>query len=277
MDQAHIGYVNWNQPKRQRTPPIQYVQTLERPYTGDLGVSTEGTNASVPGDDPYHTLFSNQLNILPADPFGPARYIDLFNIGTGAFEWNITGPSYVGFVYENGTLARSGTLAPGDPDLRISLSINWTAAPHGSSSTILNIGSSTGYGQQQGPFDGFGPSMVLPINNTVVPSGFRGFVESDATISMEAEHYTRILDLTPNVNYTIIPWFGKTLSGVTLLPPTAPSLVNVTNSSSLEYDFYSFTTTTSQKPANITVILGQGLNTDPTRPLKYAIAVDNQT
>jgi hypothetical protein len=119
--------------------------------------------------------------------------------------------------------------------------------------------------------------MVLPLNNTAVPSGFHGFVESDATISMEAEHYTRVLDLTPNMNYTTIPWFGKTLNGVTLLPPTAPSLVNTTNSSSLEYDFYSFTNTTSQKPANITVSLGQGLNTDPTRPLKYAIAVDDQT
>jgi hypothetical protein len=276
MDQAHIGYVNWNQPKRQLSPPVRYVQTLERPYSGDLGVSTEGTNASVPGDDPYHTLFSNSINILPADPFGPRRYVDVFNIGTGAFDWNITGPPYVDFVDRDGTPIQNGTLAPGDPDLRLFLAINWAALPHGSSNTTIKVSSSTGYGHQQDPFNGYGPSLLLPLNNTAVPSGFHGFVESDATISMEAEHYSRVLNLTPNVKYTTIPWYGKTLSSVTLLPPTSPSLANAKNSSRLEYDFYSFTNTTSQKPANITVILGQGLNTDPTRPLKYAIAVDNQ-
>ncbi|OSS48454.1 hypothetical protein B5807_07973 [Epicoccum nigrum] len=277
MDQAHIGYVQWNQPKRQLSPPVRYVQTLERSYAGDIGVSTEGTNASVPGDDPYHALFSNQLTILPADPYGRTRFIDLFHIGTGTTVWNISGPSYVNFTFENGVPGQQGSISPGDADVRIFLNINWAAAPSGSSSTVLNITSSTGYGQQQGPSNGLGPSLVLPINNTVVPSGFSGFVESDGYVAMEASHFSRIVGDTNNGSetaYMTIPWYGKTLSGVALRDPLARSYVNATTAPHLEYDFYSFTDATVIMPMNITMILGQGLNTDPTRPLKYAVAVD---
>jgi hypothetical protein len=278
MDQAHIGYVQWNQPKRQLSPPVRYVQTLERSYAGDLGVTTEGTNASVPGDDPYHALFSNQLTILPADPYGRTRFVDLFNMGTDTTVWSISGPSYVNFTFENGDSAHQGTISPGDTDVRIFLNVNWVAAPSGSSSTVIKVTSSTGYGQQQGPSNGLGPSLVFPINNTVVPSGFQGFVESEGYVAMEASHYSRLVGDTSNGSesaYTIIPWYGKTLSGVALRDPLAPSYVNATTAPFLEYDFYSFTNTTTTIPTNITMILGQGLNTDLTRPLKYAVAIDD--
>ncbi|CAN9172334.1 unnamed protein product [Alternaria alternata] len=277
MDQAHIGYVQWNQPKRQLSPPVRYVQMLERSYAGDLGVTTEGTNASVPGDDPYLALFSNQLTILPADPYRRTRFVDLFNMGTDTTLWSIVGPSYVNFTFENGDSAHQGTISPGDTDVRIFLNVDWVAAPSGSSSTVINVTSSTGYGQQQGPANGLGPSLVFPINNTVVPPWFRGFVESDGYVAMEVSHYSRVVGDASNGSesaYTIIPWYGRTLSGVALRDLLAPSYVNGTTAPLLEYDFYSFTNTTSTMPTNITMILGQGLNTDPTRPLKYAVAID---
>lgn len=277
MDQAHIGYVQWNQPKRQLSPPVRYVQMLERSYAGDLGVTTEGTNASVPGDDPYLALFSNQLTILPPDPYRRTRFVDLFNMGTDTTLWSIVGPSYVNFTFENGDSAHQGTISPGDTGVRIFLNVDWVAAPSGSSSTVINVTSSTGYGQQQGPANGLGPSLVFPINNTVVPPGFRGFVESDGYVAMEVSHYSRVVGDASNGSesaYTIIPWYGRTLSGVALRDLLAPSYVNATTAPLLEYDFYSFTNTTSTMPTNITMILGQGLNTDPTRPLKYAVAID---
>lgn len=36
---------------RQALPALQYVQTAERGLSGDLGVSIEQSNATVPGDD----------------------------------------------------------------------------------------------------------------------------------------------------------------------------------------------------------------------------------
>jgi hypothetical protein len=101
-------------------------------------------------------------------------------------------------------------------------------------------------------------------------------VESDGYVAMEASHYSRIVGDASNDSesaYTIIPWYGKTLSGVALRDPLAPSYVNATTAPLLEYDFYSFTNATTTMPINITMILGQGMNTDPTRPLKYAVAI----
>lgn len=90
-------------------------------------------------------------------------------------------------------------------------------APNGSNIEFINVTTSSGdYGN-----DGM-PSVNLPINKTPVPSSFHGFVESDAAVSMEAEHASRNTS-TSEASYTVIPGCGRTLSGVTLLPVLAPT------------------------------------------------------
>jgi hypothetical protein len=248
---------------RNVAPPVQYVMTTERSLRGDMAVSTEGTNASVPGDDVYHSLSSNTLTMIPIDPFATAkRYIDVFNVGTNTITYTITAPSYVKFS------AATGTLSPTGEDARVYVTVDWASAPAGISTATINIASSANYGAQFSA-----PSILLPINNTVLPSSFtNGFVESDATISIEAEHYSRIAGSAIDAKYVTIPSYGKTLSGVTLYPATASSQT-APGGAALEYDFYTFTTPKSV--ANITAIFGTGLNADPTRPLRYAIAIDN--
>lgn len=90
---------------------------------------------------------------------------------------------------------------------------------------------------------------------------------------MEAEHYTK---LTPasNLTYTLLPGNGRTLSALTFSDYLAPSLTTST-APLLEYDFYSFTPTTNSTAANLTLILGAGLNTTPSRPLTYAAQIDD--
>lgn len=260
---------------RQVTPPVQFVQTLERALTGDLGVSVEGTNASVPGDDPYHSLSSNQLTMLKAEPYGAKRYIDLFHIGINDISWNITTDKpYITFSKS------TGQLSPESDDVRIYVNIDWTAAPNNSTNALINITSSTDYGAQFAM-----PQLLLPISHTRVPSSFKGFIESDATISIEAEHYSRVSGASSNISlstnsssdlYTVLPGYGRTLSAITLSNANSPSLT-APGAPALEYDIYTFTSANSSKPANITLILGQGLNANPSRPLRYAVAVDNQT
>jgi len=249
---------------RQITPPVQYVMLSERSLRGDLGITTEGQNASVPGDDFWHGLNVNQLPIPAIDPYASSkRYFDVFNAGTNSVTWTVQAPPHVKFS------KTTGTLAPTDPDTRVYVSVDWAAAPKGSSSAVINVTSSNDYGAQF-----VMPSLLLPINNTVLPASFKGHVESDAHISIEAEHYARVANPSTSVVYTTIPDYGKTLSGVTLLPATAPSQTAPTGPA-LEYPFYTFTT--PKAPANITAIFGTGLNADPTRPLRYAIQVDEQT
>ena len=250
---------------RQITPPVQYVMTSERSLRGDLGISTEGTNASVPGDDFWHPLNGASLTMIPIDPYAQTkRYIDVFQVGTEPVTWTIQAPSYLKFT------ETTGTLAPTDPDVRVYVTVDWKAASAGSSLATINVTSSNDYGTQFSM-----PSMILPINNTVLPGSFSsGFVESDAYVSIEAEHYSSITKSSSEVTYKTIPDFGKTLSGVTLLPATAPSQTT-SSGPALEYPFYTFTT--PKAPANITAILGTGLNADPTRPLRYAVQVDDET
>lgn len=65
MDQTHLGYSYWQQPMRQTLPALQFVQELELSLAGDLGLSVDGCNATVPGDD--GTCHTKHAEISPAD------------------------------------------------------------------------------------------------------------------------------------------------------------------------------------------------------------------
>ncbi|KAH7030226.1 hypothetical protein B0J12DRAFT_322533 [Macrophomina phaseolina] len=267
MDQTHLGYVYWQQPMRQVTPPLQYVQTLERSLRGDMGVAVEGSNASVPGDDQYHSLSSNSLTLPPINPYGSDRWIDIFSSGTNEFSWNISAAPWVKFSQTSGTISPTGN----NTDIRVYISVDWANAPAGSNITTINVTSTTDYGTQYGM-----PSIILPYNHTVLPSSFSaGFVESDAHVSIEAAHYTRIGSSNSSSSsnlYTTIPSYGRTLSAVHLTDSLSPSL-STAAAPPLEYDIYTFTQNVSH--ANLTLFLSPSLNTDPSRPLRYAVAIDD--
>ncbi|THY08464.1 hypothetical protein D6D03_01081 [Aureobasidium pullulans] len=283
MDQTHIGYQYWQQPMRQALPPLQYVQMAERALTGDLGIAVEGSNATVPGDDRFHSLSSMTLYLPTLDPYGPARWIDVFHSGTQKVTWNVqSSVPYLNFTQKTGTLSPNGTT-----DTRIWVSVDWSKVKPGAiNSTTINVTSSTDYGTQYSV-----PKVVISYNNTAAPSNFTGFVESDRTISIEAEHYSSISNSgNSSVSYEVIPGLSRTLSGVTLFPVTADSLTPAT-APALEYDFYTFSNLSSgvlmdqnmgtsskytPNTVNVTLFLGTSLNTIPDRPLRYAVQVDDQ-
>lgn len=272
MDQTHLGYQYWQQPMRQSTPSLQYVQEAERDLAGDMGVTIDASNATVPGDDMYHTLSSNQLTLPPFDPYGAStRWMDIFAMGTNEFSWNISAAPFVKFSQTSGTLSPNGTT-----DVRVYVSVDWSQCPPGSNMTTINITSSRDYGTQYSM-----PTVVLPYNHTVLPSNFtNGFVESDAHVSIEAEHWSSIVNGSADVSYDVVANLSRTLSGVTLFPVTAPSLTTMTGPA-LEYDLYTFSdlSTGVVYPANlinVTMILGTSLNTIPERPLGYAVQFDDQ-
>jgi hypothetical protein len=73
---------------------------------------------------------------------------------------------------------------------------------------------------------GAGQSVVIhaTVRNPSLPKRdqVNGFVENAGVVSMEAAHFTRAVN-TPSVNWQLIPDLGRTLSGVTPFPVTAPS------------------------------------------------------
>lgn len=263
MDQTHIGYNWWQQPMRNVLPPMLYLQPSEVSLAGALGVTAEGTNGSAAGDSIYNPANSDSTQIMPPlDPYGPTeRYIDVYMKGPGSTTFQVTPTeSWVSANPSSGTLH-----ANGKSDQRVLFSVDWSAAPAGSSMVIINI---TNSNNDYGSFDM--PIAWLPVNKTQAPDSFSGFVESDGHISMEAEH-TSSNTSNGDIAYSVIPNYGRTLSGVTLYPVTADSQ-KAPASPRLTYSFYAFT---HAPMANVTVYLGTSLNTIPDRPLKYAVALDD--
>lgn len=250
-------------------PPIQYIQSQARALSGDLGVAIEGSNASLPGDDRWHPNSGTTLTMIPASPYGRSPWIDIFTRGTDNFTFTITTEQpWVTVTPSTGTIAPGGTT-----DFRAKVAVDWKKAPIGSGSVLIKIQSSTDYGTQSST-----PQLSLPYTSFVLPATFKsGFIESDATVSMEAEHYSQIISGTDaSQEYIILPDYGKTLSGVMLADVKAPSLDTATGPR-LEYNFYTFTNTNATNQTTVSLILSPSLNTTPGRPLKYAIAVDAQT
>jgi len=79
---------------------------------------------------------------------------------------------------------------------------------------------------------------------------------------MEAEHYESATN-NSNVSYATLPDYGRTLSGVTLWPNTAPPQTTA-HGPQLTYSFHSFTVSDN---ATIWVYIGPSLNFDPLHPL----------
>ncbi|KAF2644559.1 hypothetical protein P280DRAFT_174608 [Massarina eburnea CBS 473.64] len=265
MDQTHLGYQGyWQQPMRQTTPFLRWVQTSERALSGDMGVAVEGSNATIPGDDIWHSNGGSSLDLPAMTPYTPKRWLDIFSIGTQSFNWNITSEPFI-------KLSKSaGRISPDNDDVRVYIDIDWTQVPPNYGKKIaLNISSSNDYGTQGGR-----PTINLQVNKTAIPTSFTsGFVESAGTLAFEAEHYTRLLP-RGNLSYTVLPHYGRTLSALKLNDPLAESLTTNT-APQLEYDFYTFTPTTSSKGLNLTLILSPSLNISPKKPLAYIAQIDD--
>jgi hypothetical protein len=232
--------------------------------SGDMGVAIEGSNASIPGDDQSHPNSADFLRFPPMNPYTRPRWFEIYAQGTRGFEFDVSAEPFVRLSQNSGSIWPDRNTT----DIRILISIDWKACPNDSGVTRINITSSTEYGTQYSQ-----PYILVPYNNTHVPTTFLdGFVESDGAVSMEAEHYTRNVSQSSSLAYYTIPHYGKTLSGVALTDRNAPPL-SPSTASYLDYDFFTFTEAII-KSANISLILGLSLNTNPHRPLRYAIAID---
>jgi hypothetical protein len=65
------------------------------------------------------------------------------------------------------------------------------------------------------------------------------FFEKDGYVALEAEHFTRAINAN-GVRWKVIPDIGKTASGVSTFPVTAPEVTLGKNSPHLEFDFYTY-------------------------------------
>ncbi|KAK7935948.1 hypothetical protein PG985_001443 [Apiospora marii] len=295
MDQTHFGFDGyWQQPMRNVAPALQYVQSAVASVAGGIGISVEGSNATIPGDDKYHANSGNTLALPPLDPYGPkSRWFDVFARGPKACDWS----AQVDTPWIK-LSSSSGTIGPGNgTDSRVFVSVDWAAAPQIVNNTVAKINFTSGCGRA-GFSKWYSPPIVqVPIHLRRVPANFTaGFVESDGHVAIEGPNYQRIhrptssssslpiskrnSTLDPgsedsnNVTYRTLVNYGRTLGGVTLWPQDAPPQTPESGPA-LEYDVYLFS---NASRANVTLYLSPTQNylSDKT-PLQFAVSLAPRT
>jgi hypothetical protein len=188
--------------------------------------------------------------------YGPStRWVDVFSRGA-ASSFTVTSDPWIITTPSTGTLSASGIAA----ESRVQVSVNWSLAPNGTSTSKITIASGT-----------TNTIVTVPLRNVAIPSDFRGHVQSDGCVAIEAAHFATSTN-TSIASYSVIPGAGRTVSALTLLPATAPSQSTATGPK-LTYNIYVFTAPSSN--ATITTFLSPSLNSDPSRPLKYAIGIND--
>ena len=222
--------------------------------TDVLGVAAQGMIDSVSGNANI-----NAMSMDPYMPPGDKRWFEIFTLQNTTLTYIINSNlSYVTVTPATGQL-----IAPGNnSDVRISINVDWSSAPRGVTTADLSIETNQNSSVTH---------ILVPINNTMVAIDFKGHVASNEYVSIEAEHYTRSKSV-PTGTWQLLPTYGRTLSGMHIVPFTGPSQT-VASAPSLEYDFYIFTLVNS---ASVTVYIGPTMNIDQTRPIKYGISIDGK-
>jgi hypothetical protein len=231
MDQTHIGYTSWQQPDRNIIPKTETVTP-----TAGLGVALEGGGETLPA----LTRWGAQ-----------ALWVDAFNKGATPIE--IAASADVPWLkVTNGPANATG-------DIRIDLAVDWGKAPNGDHVAQLRI---TAGGETR--------TIAVPVSNPARKPAKGAFVEAGGLAAIEAEHHAAATG-GQGVIWKTIPNLGRTLSGVTSYPSTAPSSKPGFGGPSLDYlvDFE------TAGPVDLTVLVAPTLDFRGGQGLAYAVSIDD--
>jgi hypothetical protein len=252
--QAKLGYggpyrnSSWQQPPAGQDfiwPPLARPML---PAAAELGVAVDGSEefwtsdtqapAPLPEFSPYQTQ--------------PAQYIEVFNRGRTPFRYRIeSGVPWLSVSPREGSVTEQ---------VRASVRVDWTRAPKGTLPVSLTV---------TGPNKSRVLVQALVKNPQVRPGSLAGFVESNGYVSIEAEHFDRAVERAP-VFWQLIPHIGRTGSGMTPFPATAPRQELRADSARLEYDVHLW----SGGRVVVWAYLSPRNNVRPTDGLKYAVSLD---
>ena len=241
MDQTHIGYTYWQQPETNVMPAVNHIPV---PVRAAMGIAVEGDSS----------LVDNRLSLPVFDTYCPQmHYIDIFNKGKTPFDYTITGNTpYIKLSAGKGRITA---------EKRVWISIIPQKAPAGIHTVPLTI---SGAGAKR--------IVYIQVNKPAVDiDSVKGFVEADGVVAIEAAHYTNMVN-KDSVTWQTVPYFGRTLSGITTFPVTAASEIPSASTPHLEYQLYMQDTGDVQIHAYLS----------PTLPfhndgLRYAISLDDET
>jgi hypothetical protein len=219
---------------------------IDMPTEGEMGVAIEGSAEWWPASSTKATL--PEFNSLVQQHY----YIEVFNRGKNPFEFKaVANAPWIKLSQTGGKI---------ENELRIDISVDWASTPNGSAQTSVAI---LANGKQV--------DIIVNANKFPQLKDFTGFIESNGYISIEPEHFDKAVN-SKEVNWQVLPDYGRTLSGVEPFPATANAQTISTTSPHLVYDLY----LTDTASINAQLYLGTTLNFN-VKGLRLAVSVDNQT
>ncbi|MCC5996672.1 MAG: hypothetical protein JJU18_09925, partial [Oceanicaulis sp.] len=209
------------------------------------GVAVEGDERAWPGADGAPALPAFYRHGRQT------RHIDLFDRGASAARFTLSASAP--WVQLSQTQGRG--------DARIEASIDWDAAPEGEASAVITV---------TGPDRAEVEIAVTAVNPDIAPAS-GAFVEADGFIAMEAARHARAID-GDAVAWRIVPDLGRTLSSVTLFPPTAEAVTPGGDSPRLEYDIHLL----EAGEVEVQVTLSPTLDFRGQGGLRYAVSIGGE-
>ncbi|QRV92865.1 glycoside hydrolase family 115 protein [Ceratobasidium sp. AG-Ba] len=272
MDQTHLGYYYWQQPMTNTMPAVNRVASKKQALAGPMRITIEGSLGAWPGDN------SNQCaqgyncpppSLPPLDPYTPGktRYIDISAGGPNTFSWSASSnASWLSLSPSSGSISAS------KPDTRMTVSVDWSKLGSGAGYASISIKSASS--KQVGAATSVTVNLAAYARSPA--SGFKGFVEGDGGVSIEAVYPSR--NSTVNgVAWHLLPGLGRTNGAVTPQPAlgNGGNAFSVGSGPSLEYDFYTFNTPASGN-VTLTSYISPALNGNGNnRPVGFAVQIDS--
>lgn len=242
MAQTRISYTYWQQPEEDVLPELESV-SLTRGAV--LGVAVEGDERAWPGADGAPSLPAFYRHGRQT------RHIDLFDRGGSPARYTLAASAP--------WVRLSETRGSGDG--RVAVSIDWDAAPEGEASAVISV---------TGPDRSVIEIEVTALNPAITPAE-GAFVEADGFVAMEAAHFARSVS-GEGVEWRTVPDLGRTLSSVTLFPPTAEAATPGGESPRLDYDVHLL----EAGEVEVQVTLSPTLDFRGQGGLRYAVSIGDE-
>jgi hypothetical protein len=193
--------------------------------------------------------------VLPTleDVGGGSRWLELFNRGDTPYAYEASADQpWIVIDQPSGEVRET---------LRLVIRADWGRAPADSSSAVISVATSTGEKL----------TARLPVRkSTPHLRGFRGFVESDGVVAIEAPHFSRSVS-DGETGWKELPGFGRTLGGMTVFPVDAPVREPGGKTPRLEYDVWLHSTGVM----NVELHCAPSLDFQSGDGLRVAIALDD--
>ncbi|MDH6390739.1 hypothetical protein M2480_001721 [Parabacteroides sp. PFB2-12] len=244
MSDIHIGYVNWFMPEKNVLPELIEVVPINRPH---MGIAVEGSALAWPGateqaELPLFDILKNQR-----------YYIDIFNRGTGSFEFSAkTKQPWIKLNKQKGHVEK---------EERLHVWVDWDLLLDGTSEGFIEI--------KQGKNKT--SVKVQAVKQPLPRVSGHYFGNLTGEFSIPANKYNANI-AGKNARWIELPDLGRAEACMGISPVTASS-ATIEDAPTLEYTVF------FPEAGNAIVCLGILPTQDvyPERGLRIAVALDNET